>query len=714
MRAGDATKKLVHVTDAQRGLHDLVCPDCGARVVANQGEVRRPYYSHHRRDECAHSGETAIHLLAKALIRPRQDRLYLPPATFDLDGRSITFQGEAWEHFDRIEIEKWEDGLRPDLIGIRDRMRDRVSDPVRLIIEIRVTHAVDREKSAELRRRKESAIEIDLSRFDRNLTEEELKRAILVDAPRQWLHHRGADAARRRRAEAQAREDAQKERRREMARQREADREEERRRARIIPHRGAGPRDVAWAEAQMLRWEALGLGSLIRGEAATDDIFDVEPEVWRAGAFDWAAPWGDTDLPGKGRQDIPEVAQAVARQLKEKGWVKKAYCQPKREWNGRYVVERDFVMETLQQFFDRITGRRGLRSEIDRMGAFRRHARDTWGEVMKRIRSLHGLQGVADEAGFNLWLEGSAISPGPEDIEAFVLHSMAQGRSFHAHTVQDVAYEIAHGHPQRGGRTDLEAICRHGIALLPWPPQGRRETSLSPEERIELTCKAVTDAADRKRASFEEALEVDARYAAAEHLSVFRGIVGDGDGLREVLSGDVRARYASEEAIMECIRVPIAMDAARPLETARREMEKRVEKVAAEIEAFKGLGDLAAEARDPGLERLIFREGCRLLARTGRGSRPAFRLDDPDTCCGARKLVEEISARADREALGAAFVRDALLWHPPEARISVLDALLTGDLVSARKAIARIRSDRRAHVWLRETRPSVDPLEGFQ
>lgn len=153
VRAHDPSKALVHVYDAPRGLSDLVCPDCGSRVVANQGEVRRPYYSHHNKDECAHAGETAIHLLAKTLILPGRDELRLPAATFEWDGKVIKRRSATRATFDRLEMEKWEAGLRPDLIGIRDTInKDGMAASVRLVIEIRVTHAVDEEKRAELQR----------------------------------------------------------------------------------------------------------------------------------------------------------------------------------------------------------------------------------------------------------------------------------------------------------------------------------------------------------------------------------------------------------------------------------------------------------------------------------------------------------------------------------------------------------------------------------
>ena len=717
MRAGDETRVLVHVSEAPRGLHDLVCPDCGGRVVANKGDIRRPHYSHYRRDECAHVGETAIHLLAKSLIVPGADKLFLPPVTFEWEGRTIEHQDAAWAGFDRVDVEKWEDGVRPDLIGIRDRIRGGASDAVRLIIEIRVTHAVDREKRAELRRRQESVIEIDLSGVDRKLTRDALKQVVLREAPREWLHHRGASVARRRLEEARKAERARLENRREQARQHEARREEERARARHMPPQGADPEEIARARDRMRNWEALRKADTIRGAGDLDGIFDVERDVWRAAAFDWAAPWHDAGVMDDNLPlDTASLARHVADKLRQKGWVKPAFLQVKRDWDGRKVIERDLVFETVQRLFETVSRRCGLAGEADPMSIFRTRTGLAWRELRASIKTLDRLREAAELAGFDLCLEGRVASPLEEEMGTFVARTMARGGA-HLHRMKALTHEITHGHPEYGRRILAEDICRHGIALLPCPSRGRREVHLSWKECLDLTRRTISIAATRHEVELAERLEVEARSSARQHVSDFHKRVGSRPGLAECLPADLLTRHGSEDAVMARLRVTLDMDSPDPLGPARREIGTRMQEMDAELHIYEALGDLVSDAGDPETGRMIARSGLACLARTGPDGHAALRLGNPEILRGAKRIIGEFRMRAEREGAGQSFVQNALLWHPPDAGISVLDAMLTGDMVLARKAAARIRSDRRAGDWLSQvTRPPVDPdmLEDFR
>ena len=203
---------LIHVLDAPRGTGHLTCPDCAAPLFPRRGRVRRAHFAHasvRGHGECQHAGETALHRVAKEIIAAGP-ALRLPWAELDGPaGREIVQPGE-WVSFGEVKVEPREDGLRPDLVATLVREGEDGVSRHRLIIEVKVSHAVDARKLALLKARGESVLEIDLSRVDRDLSREALAEQILGKAPRVWLFHRRVE---RRRLEI-AREQEERERQR--------------------------------------------------------------------------------------------------------------------------------------------------------------------------------------------------------------------------------------------------------------------------------------------------------------------------------------------------------------------------------------------------------------------------------------------------------------------------------------------------------------------
>lgn len=156
----------------------LSCPDCGHALVA----VRGPKVSHHFRHrstmECRTAGETALHVMGKQII---QERGWVHVPATEAVGRTLREQvGKAGSIvFDEVWLEQPMEGMRPD---IRARKGDRD-----LLIEIKVTHAVDEVKLARVEAQGISMLEIDLGKVKRDLNVEGLAELILSDAPRQWL-----------------------------------------------------------------------------------------------------------------------------------------------------------------------------------------------------------------------------------------------------------------------------------------------------------------------------------------------------------------------------------------------------------------------------------------------------------------------------------------------------------------------------------------------
>lgn len=190
---------LAHIRDVPNGKAcGCICPACGAPLEAvNGGRKRIHHFRHAAGSNCAAGYETALHLAGKeALMRLR--RVMLPEHRRTLrrsasDGKVFEQEvhfparmikaSEAWE-------EQWLDGFRPDVLF--------VSDGHRLIIEVKVTHAVDEEKRGKIRNKGISAMEIDLSGLSAELLQQpsEFERYVISELKaRRWVFSRRLELA---------------------------------------------------------------------------------------------------------------------------------------------------------------------------------------------------------------------------------------------------------------------------------------------------------------------------------------------------------------------------------------------------------------------------------------------------------------------------------------------------------------------------------------
>jgi len=227
--------KLLHISEipeSQRGLRcKCVCLGCGEQLQANLGRKNRHYFSHAVIGNCNGAAESGLHLKAKELIAESR-QVVLPGLVVTAMGRlrpgvplyrpgaiqkTVVKEGRL-ARFDRVLVEQARGSIRPDVTGLRGRAG--------LHIEVRVSHQVDEQKRAELRRQGVSAIEIDLSGLDRMASPAEIAKAVSDPSLSSWLFHRREDQARqevrRQEKDAQAREA-------EAARQAEAQRQQARR-----------------------------------------------------------------------------------------------------------------------------------------------------------------------------------------------------------------------------------------------------------------------------------------------------------------------------------------------------------------------------------------------------------------------------------------------------------------------------------------------------
>lgn len=181
----------------ERGLAcGCTCSDCGARLELHRGEIVSPYFAHEDGADCATTGQTALHMLAKEVLQ-EEKRFRLPPLTLypaerlgywvlrKHVSRSIVLGQTIGA--DEVTLERKLGNIVPDVLF---RVRDRL-----LIIEIRVSHAVDTEKKNKIAQMGISAVEFDFSQMDRVVVKKDIKDALVLGnrIPGQgwgeWVYH---------------------------------------------------------------------------------------------------------------------------------------------------------------------------------------------------------------------------------------------------------------------------------------------------------------------------------------------------------------------------------------------------------------------------------------------------------------------------------------------------------------------------------------------
>lgn len=230
--------KIIHISEVpieDNGLKcGCLCPVCNDMLVAKKkGKKRVPYFAHKSNSSCTGSIETALHLFAKEVIKENRclvlpklsiwygivdswqkenhiiitDKIYPYESDdiyfcMDKDGDRVAIDENDFEelkenevvkeqlfYFDNVTLEKQVDNIRPDIILYK---KDR-----ELLVEVKVTHEVDKTKLDKIRSIKKPIIEIDLSMYDidyMNFNRKEVTSLILYKSEnKSWLHHNEAE-----------------------------------------------------------------------------------------------------------------------------------------------------------------------------------------------------------------------------------------------------------------------------------------------------------------------------------------------------------------------------------------------------------------------------------------------------------------------------------------------------------------------------------------
>lgn len=180
----NAEGRLVYIDEVPNGnACGCRCPHChGALIARNEGEISQHHFAHASGLDCEGGRETALHLLAKEIIVAHR-QLMLPPY-------KTVFRGKL-QNFDEIEVETRNDAtdIQPDLVGIcKNKTGERTA---RLLIEIRVHHAVDALKTDKIRKLQLPCVEIDMRRFLKHIyTREDIIKFLTAETcDRLWINN---------------------------------------------------------------------------------------------------------------------------------------------------------------------------------------------------------------------------------------------------------------------------------------------------------------------------------------------------------------------------------------------------------------------------------------------------------------------------------------------------------------------------------------------
>ncbi len=183
-------EELVHVSQVERGLAcGCVCVACLQPLLAKKGDVKEHHFAHQHNSECLGAAETALHLLSKELFAsmrsiavPRYELHLQREVSGQLIGiRALILEGGV-ARIDAARTEQRKVGFIPDVIlqcGHKS-----------LIVEIAVTHRVERNKLRHIRRNNEPALEIQLAPTDALLGRDDLREKLQHDlTSKTWLFH---------------------------------------------------------------------------------------------------------------------------------------------------------------------------------------------------------------------------------------------------------------------------------------------------------------------------------------------------------------------------------------------------------------------------------------------------------------------------------------------------------------------------------------------
>lgn len=185
--AFDETGEIKHIEEVERGAAcGCVCPACGKKLIAKKGDRRLKihHFAHAPGVDCEYGYESSLHLAAKRILE-KAPRITVPDVYVEFPhsfGKRVVFSRSKEISIDSVALEVHLRNIIPDIV-IRSKERT-------LIVEIFVTHAIDKDKAVQIENKNISAIEIDLSEIDRYISLEELTHILIDDVQKKrWIYN---------------------------------------------------------------------------------------------------------------------------------------------------------------------------------------------------------------------------------------------------------------------------------------------------------------------------------------------------------------------------------------------------------------------------------------------------------------------------------------------------------------------------------------------
>lgn len=175
---------LVHISEVDSGLScKCTCTACGEMLVAKKGTKVMHHFAHKSTIECEYGYQTSLHLAAKKIISESK-KINLPALylIFPETGKREFLIEEKEVQVLSVTLERKIDNIIPDIL--------LETDIGKIIIEIFVTHQIDDEKMRRIKRVGISTIEINLSEFERDITDGDLKQILIADNQyKSWIYN---------------------------------------------------------------------------------------------------------------------------------------------------------------------------------------------------------------------------------------------------------------------------------------------------------------------------------------------------------------------------------------------------------------------------------------------------------------------------------------------------------------------------------------------
>lgn len=169
------------------------CTVCKQPLIARQGAERQwsfAHYPEHDASRCAWAAETALHRAAKEVLATIKC-LHLPkhPLEFTAVGRGdrrVTMRDDLEAQTVTVvdvALEQWVNPIKPDVVVTS-------SDGTRYLLEITVTHGIDRPKREKIEEMGIATLELDLRQWPRQINRKALTDMLLGNEPvATWVFH---------------------------------------------------------------------------------------------------------------------------------------------------------------------------------------------------------------------------------------------------------------------------------------------------------------------------------------------------------------------------------------------------------------------------------------------------------------------------------------------------------------------------------------------